>query len=110
MTAEPPLHPTWDVLPPIARGRLVSVSGLCFTTSFLGCWAWRSPSTLSPGSVFIRAGDQVLFYVSPINSSLQHLGRRRKPQAVLWEVFGVVGVWPSPGTTRASPLGDEMCR
>lgn len=50
----------------------------------------------------------MLFYVSPIHSSLQHSERRRKPQAVHWEVLRAAGVCPSPGTTRASPLGGPL--
>jgi len=59
---------------------------------------WRSWSTLAPGSISARGGDQELFYASPISSE-----ERRKPQTLHREVSGAAGLCPSPGTTGASP-------
>lgn len=80
----------------------------CFTAFLLACWGWRSLNTFCPGRISVQGEDQVLFYVSPINSSLQHLERRRQSQAVHQEVFGAARVCPSLGTTRASPPGSPL--
>lgn len=100
-------RPPWDgdTLHPIAPGRLSRCQADVSQPPTL-----PAGNTLSPGSISIRGGDQMLVYVSPINGSLQHRERRRKPQAVHREVCGVEGVCPSPGTTKPSSRGGPLQR